>query len=375
MSRRGEKPSRRTLTTPSWAEALRIATTALEGFNPEIAAARAEKQKAERQRVSVEDACQLWLDRVAGECGRTGAYPTYHSLTKKFIAWATGKGFLCIQDVTTLSLSQWSSSKEWTKYADLTRQQRWAGLRNMFAHLTEVGVLESNPILTIKPIRLKGDQVQGPYTEEQVKVMFAHVQAGIRVTEQRRQTIHVRRLHVMMTLLLRGGCDLIDAVSYEPSQIERMMIDGREVSVYRYHRSKTGVLAVVPLSDDVVKVLHSVPMLVSNSSGMPFRSRDTAASDARRWSRCIARVLKAAGVEYVELPGRDQRGRPRRHHANPKQLRHTFAVNQLKAGQRPETVARMLGHVDTTMIRKHYAPWVKELDEAHVREVVNGWGR
>jgi hypothetical protein len=35
----------------------------------------------------------------------------------------------------------------------------------------------------------------------------------------------------------------------------------------------------------------------------------------------------------------------------------------------------MLGHVDTTMIRKHYAPWVKELDEAHVREVVNGWGR
>jgi hypothetical protein len=30
----------------------------------------------------------------------------------------------------------------------------------------------------------------------------------------------------------------------------------------------------------------------------------------------------------------------------------------------------MLGHVDTTMIRKHYAPWVEELDTAHVRMIV-----
>jgi hypothetical protein len=27
----------------------------------------------------------------------------------------------------------------------------------------------------------------------------------------------------------------------------------------------------------------------------------------------------------------------------------------------------MLGHANTEMVRKHYAPWVKELDIAHVR--------
>jgi integrase len=57
--------------------------------------------------------------------------------------------------------------------------------------------------------------------------------------------------------------------------------------------------------------------------------------------------------------------------ANVKQLRHTFAVRQLKAGQRPEEVARMLGHVDTDMVRKHYAPWVADLDKAHIMRVLS----
>jgi hypothetical protein len=37
-----------------------------------------------------------------------------------------------------------------------------------------------------------------------------------------------------------------------------------------------------------------------------------------------------------------------------------------RAVARPEDVAKMLGHVDTEMIRKHYAPWVKDLDLVHI---------
>jgi integrase len=80
------------------------------------------------------------------------------------------------------------------------------------------------------------------------------------------------------------------------------------------------------------------------------------------------------GVEWVELP-RVAKGRTRRKKANTKQLRHTFAVRQLKRGQRPEEVARMLGHVGTTVVYRHYAPWVKELDDAHIRRVtaIGSW--
>jgi hypothetical protein len=33
----------------------------------------------------------------------------------------------------------------------------------------------------------------------------------------------------------------------------------------------------------------------------------------------------------------------------------------------------MLGHVDTTMVLKHYAPWVEDLELEHVRRVVATW--
>jgi hypothetical protein len=33
----------------------------------------------------------------------------------------------------------------------------------------------------------------------------------------------------------------------------------------------------------------------------------------------------------------------------------------------------MLGHSDTNMVRKHYAPWVKDLDLAHITRVVANW--
>ena len=142
------------------------------------------------------------------------------------------------------------------------------------------------------------------------------------------------------------------------------------VPVYRYHREKTGVQAVIPLTGDVASILRSVPMLANNPAGMPFRDdRFKLPSDVHDWSRRIARVLDKAGVKYVELP-RDKHGKARRKAANAKQFRHTFAVRQLERALRPEAVARQLGHVDATMVRKHYAPWVPELDESHIREIL-----
>jgi integrase len=104
---------------------------------------------------------------------------------------------------------------------------------------------------------------------------------------------------------------------------------------------------------------------------MPFRTEGIhQRSGPGIWSHRISRLLKEAGIYEVSLPGKDKKGRARTKNANVKMFRHTFAVQQLRAGVRPEQVAKMLGHVDTTMIRKHYAPWVEELDTAHVRMIV-----
>ena len=63
------KKSRKSLNTPSWAEAQRIASDTLRGMDPEIASARAVTDKRDQQRMTVSDACDLWIDRTRRQFG------------------------------------------------------------------------------------------------------------------------------------------------------------------------------------------------------------------------------------------------------------------------------------------------------------------
>jgi integrase len=367
------KKSRKSLNTSSWAEAQRIASDTLRGMDPEIAAARAVTDKRDRQRMTVSDACDLWIDRTRRQFGDAGGLPQYRSLMVKVTSWAESHGILYVQDITPLQLERWYSSRDWLRHADTTRQQRWGVLRSMFAFLKERGVIDASPIASIKAVRPGKDHVQGPYTDDQVNKLLAAIETttpdNINVEERK---VYAQRLRAFVDLLLHTGCDVGDGIVFDQCRMKRTTIDKHEVAVYRYTRQKTGVLAVIPVSSSIANGLMGVPMLKENPSGMPFRSKVDIRSDVHTWSRRIQRVLELAGIEWVELP-RDAKGDARRKKANAKQLRHTFAVRMLRAGQRPEEVARMLGHVDTTMVLRHYAPWVGDLDDAHVRRVVGAW--
>lgn len=377
--RKGQRPKRYSLTTPSWVEAQRIASKKLRGFDPEIAEARSIQQGREQRQMSVHDACQLWIVRTEREFGSDGTLPQYKSLMKKMKRWAREQGIEFIQEITALQLEAWYSSVDWVRHADTTRKQRWGVLRSMFAFLHERGVIEHNPIAAIKSIRLSRGHVQGPFSDQQVSEIFQHLRDVERPRIHAKDAdVYAARLNAFLMLLLHTGCDLIDAVLFNQEQVKHSTIDGREIPVRRYYRQKTQnrskVLAVIPLTEQVAQTLRDVPVLDGNPEGMPFRSSGSEVrSDVHLWSRRIARLLKLAGIQYVELPDRDSRGHRRQKKANAKQFRHTFAVRQLRSGQRPEEVAKMLGHVDTAMIRKHYAPWVRELDEAHIRTVIRKW--
>lgn len=372
-NRRGQSSVRRSLNTPSWAEAQRIAADTLKAFDPEIAEARKAKQKEEQEKKSVEAACKMWLASKEAEFGTGGSYPTYKSLTKKFCSWAIANEMPNIRDVTTSALTDWKVSKAWTTKSKLTQRQRWSALRQMFFFLRASKVIDVNPIEDIRAIRVSGEHWQGPYSDEQVEQLFAHIEDSINTKSPEKRRIFAARLRGMLTLLLHGGCDLIDAVHFRQDLIEQMTVEGRKVWVYSYHRIKTGVLAVVPMTDEVVQTLRNVPVMSRTPKGMPFRSFEgsDAATDVKKWSNKIRTLLRVAGVMHIEVPvrGGGNRLRP----ANAKQLRHTFAVNQLLSGQLPDAVARMMGHTDTQMIYKHYAPFIPKLREQHVKLVVANW--
>lgn len=356
----GEK-KRTSLNTPSWAEAQRMATDRLRSMDPEIAAARAVTEQHEASLVTVKAACDLWLERVARDLGKEGSYEQYSVVSKELQNWARDMGIVHVQEVTSLQLGRWYGSRHWTKRSLSTRRQRWVMVRSMFRYWHEHKVTPDNVAATVRPVKSNGDHVQGPYSDEQIETVLRQVEGD-------------SRLRAFVLLLLHTGCDVMDAVLFEPARIRDYLVEGREVSVYRYKRVKTKVEAVVPLSADVTAALRSVPKLAENPPAVPFRDpRLKLVSDRNAWSLRIRQALKTANVKWVELPTLDDHGRPKRKQANCKQFRHTFAVRQLRAGQRPEEVAKMLGHVNTDMVRKHYAPWVEEMDQAHISRVVRNW--
>ena len=115
-------------------------------------------------------------------------------------------------------------------------------------------------------------------------------------------------------------------------------------------------------------MLRHLPLEPGVSQDAPFRIRGISLKAAQnRWSRRVQYVISAAKVTHVDLPD----GRTKA--ANVKQLRHTAAVRWLRQGQRGEEVAKMLGHTNAEMVRRYYAPWVKDMDVAHVSRVVSQW--
>ena len=107
-NRKGCAPRRYTLTTPSWAEAQRLAADKLRSFDPEIAAARSANEKRSASLLSVGDAFDLWIKRTEMKLGEdTSTLRTYHALRAKIVKWARRQHVDYVQDITSLQLQRW----------------------------------------------------------------------------------------------------------------------------------------------------------------------------------------------------------------------------------------------------------------------------
>ena len=119
----------------------------------------------------------------------------------------------------------------------------------------------------------------------------------------------------------------------------------------------------MPLPETLLELLRDIPLeRDSVGAGQPFRTRNIdAASDTAKWNHRLTNLFALAGIKEV----RTGLGKLRKPH--PHMLRDTFAVWHLRHGARLHTVSKMLGHAKTTTTERAYLPWVKELEEAHIR--------
>jgi site-specific recombinase XerD len=227
----------------SWPKALQKALWILEGSHPEIAEARRKDEKREKSRTRVDDACDLWLaeQKRLHPREKSGTYDRYCSIANRIKNWANAhKRINCIGDITTADLRAWYGSKEWTDQKANTRANDWKMIRMVFKWLLEDGVLEENPILKIKPGKPAHGE-QGPYTPAQLSTIFTHA-AICRIPDNvgpEEKLVYRERLTTFITTLLRVGCDVVDAVLFQPGKIkDESTSDGASQPVYEYKRKR-----------------------------------------------------------------------------------------------------------------------------------------
>lgn len=382
--KRGEKRKRYALNTPSWAEALKEATRVLDGMNPEIAEARAAKRTQEAKLVTVLDAIQMWYDRtirkVGDETSTINQYRsifgwveenddrTVHGHLLKYIAEfnqreAPEDRIEFIQQITPLWLQQFHDAGMNGLKPD-TQRHRWGVIRSFFAHLHRLGVIESDPSISIQRISSSGEIGHIPFTEAQYKAILDNADWYVddRVRDGERE-VYCTRMHAFLELLRWTGMDLIDAVQFRPA----VQIDAE--GVLRYRRTKTGALAVIPLQPHLPALLRAVPGVLKSVRGMPFRYQDNELkSDVHNWSRRCANLFKLADIQAVTLTPQDGKTYTKKPEA--KAFRHSFAVWALTvARMRVEIVSKMLGHKLVSTTEKHYLPWIKGRDAYLIDEV------
>jgi integrase len=375
---KGRVVSRRSLTTPSRAEALKLATYELTGFDPEIAAARAKDAEVKRISKTPLEAVNFWLDRTAASYGTGSIHKQYRStfgwVDKDGVTHGAFLEFLerynqkhrdvsvsTVQDITPEMLQEWHNG--WN-LSTTTKHQRWGTVRSFFNYLFQLGVLTRNPAIAIKAVPNKGEFRNVPFSDSQYEMILKH--AGVYVDDRVKNgesEVYCQRMVAYLECLRWTGMDLMDAVKLCPST----QIDQR--GVLTYTRTKTRITAKIPLEARIVEMLRGVPSIPGGEPDTPFRYRNNLiTSDVHNWSRRIKKLFQLAKIDKVSFRLKD--GSLVEKKPNAKSFRHTFAVDCVsRLRLRVEVVARMLGHVDATMVQRHYAPWTTERDDMLAEEV------
>jgi integrase len=183
--------------------------------------------------------------------------------------------------------------------------------------------MASNPAQSVSAPVIKTPPTL-PYTEVEMAAILKHATDA--------------RWHALIQVLRWSGLRIGDAMELTADKLHGTRLFLRT--------EKTGVNVFVPLPPPVVAELAALPRY----GGYFFWRRegeskvDTATGNARR---ALRKIFKSAGIK---------RGHPHR-------FRDTFSVALLEKGVPVEKVATLLGN-SAKICAKHYAPWVKSLQDS-----------
>jgi integrase/recombinase XerD len=295
----------------------------------------------------VAEAVALYLDSKRGE--DLAANTLYkHKLTlSRFESFCDGQGLLFIKDVTLHHLTTWRA--HWTFESPLAKRNNQERVKSFFKFCYEAGLIPANPAGQLSSIQVKADEASDvrPLEPKEYKSLIASVhKCGM-------ASHNAARVVACMKLQRWSGLSLVDAVCLATNEL----IEHRGTFRVTTERRKTGthINNVIPatLGKELLKVKNG------NRNYFFISGEATPKGAVSTFDKQYRKAFTKAGIK---LDGQLSHT-----------LRHTFAVELLKAGVDIRKVSRALGHSSVVITEKYYAKWNRAQQDILDGDLKTAW--
>jgi integrase/recombinase XerD len=295
----------------------------------------------------VEDAIKLFLESKRGEDLSANTLYKYKLTLDRLEELCDGEGIWHAKDIKLHHLTSWRA--KWTYDSPLAKRNNQARVKSFFKFLSDAGIIPANPTLQLSGIQVKADEASDvcPLEAKEYKALL------VAVTKTGLQPHNAKRVKAFMQLQRWSGLSLVDAVCLGKDELLK---DGKNFRV-KTERSKTGthVNNVIPgwLGRELLGAKNG------NREHFFISGEATPKGAVSVFDKMYRQVFEAAGIKK---PGQLSHT-----------LRHTFAVELLKAGVDIRKVSRALGHSSVTITERYYAKWNKAQQDILDGDLARAW--
>jgi integrase/recombinase XerD len=291
--------------------------------------------------ISVKSACDKFIEDAEARGLREPTLYKYRLLFRQLQEFATSQGVKCLRECDLDFVRRFRAT--WPN-RNIAARKKLEALRAFFRFCWESEWVPGNPATKLKPPKTT-DPPTMPFTLEEVTRILAacHRYKGGR---GQRGRVNAQRLRALVLLLRFSGLRIRDAATLRRDRL----VKGKLL----LYTAKTGTPVYCPLPESVVRELEIARG--TNPLFFFWSGEGKPKSCVGDWQRSLKKLFKLAGVPDG--------------HAH--RFRHTFATDLLLAGVPLDRVATLLGHTNSKITEKHYAPWIRarqEQLEADVRKV------
>jgi integrase/recombinase XerD len=301
------------------------------------------KRADEVKPITVTEACDKFIADAEARGLREPTLYKYRLLFRRLQDFAATGGIKCICECDLDWLRGFRAT--WPN-KNIAARKKLEALRAFFRFCHDSEWVPNNPASKLKAPKTN-DPPTMPFSPQEVtRILSACDQ--YRGGRGQWGRVNAQRLRALVLLIRFSGLRIRDAVTLRKDRISN--------SKLMLYTAKTGTPVYCPLPDSVIAELEiargtSPEFYFWSGEGKPK-------SCVGDWQRSLKKLFILAGVPDG--------------HAH--RFRHTFATDLLLAGVPLDRVATLLGHTNSKITERHYAPWIRarqEQLEADVRRVWN----